>query len=186
MKRLFLLSSALILAAPAYAASDKGGPFGWLMDPVTNTAFLALVVFLFIVWRMGGFSTVTKALDSRAEGIEKELNEARDLREKASKALAEAERRQRDADEEAKAIVAQAKKDAKAMMEQARADLDARLKRREAQAEGRIARAEADAAAEVRRAAADAATQAARSILTGEAGDKQFDRAIADIEKALS
>lgn len=189
---LLAFSSAALIGQAAFAAETaKDGNAFWsgfvysFTDHVTNTAFAALVVFLAIVWRLGAFKAMMSALDSRATNIEAELNEARDLRERATKALADAERRQKDADEEAKAIVAQAKADAKNMMEQARKDLEQRLKRREALAESRIARAEADAADQVRRAAADAATRAARSILSEDSSVDQFDRAAGEIEKAL-
>lgn len=177
----------LLLNAPAAFAASEGatGPFGWLMDPVTNTAFLALVVFLLIVWRAGGFKTITSGLDNRAAAIQAELDQAKDLREAAAKALADAERKQQAADEDAKAIVAQAKSDAKSMMETARKDLEQRLKRREALAEARIARAEVEASEEVRRTAADAATQAARTLLSGDNGVDQFERAAAEIEKTF-
>ena len=194
MTRILSAFSIAGLSAPAaFAASSAedsnafwGGFAYSFTDPVTITAFGALLAFFAIVWRVGGFKTITTALDDRAAAIEKELNDARDLRERATKALADAEQRQKDADEEAKAIVAQAKADAKDMMAQARKDLDDRLKRREALAEARITRAEAEAADDVRRAAADAATCAARSILSEESGADQFDKAADDIEKALS
>ena len=193
MKHLYFALVTAWLAPAAFAAETASGdqnPF-WsgfnysITDPVTNTAFLALVAFLLIVWRVGGFKIVFNLLDKRAETIENELNEARNLREKAAKALAEAERRQKDADEEASAIIAQAKKDAKAIMNQSREDLEARLKRREAQAQARIARAESEAADDVRRAAADAATRAAKSILSDQVGASQLDAALSEIEKAL-
>lgn len=193
MKRSALIFAAFVAASPLAVAAEGGhgdgnafwAGFSHFLDPVTNVAALAVASFLILVWRLGGFKTVTSMLDARAEAIEKELNEARDLREKAAKALAEAERRQKVADEEASAIIAQAKKDAKAMLEQSHAELEARLKRRESQAESRIARAESEAADDVRRTAADAATRAARAVLTAQVGAGQIDAALGEIEKAL-
>lgn len=177
--------AATTVAAPALAASKAGGPFGWLMDPTTNVAFGALIVFFIVVWRVGGFKAITTALDDRAAKIAAQLDEAKDMREAAAKALAEAERRQQAADEDAKAIITQAKADAKEMMAEARADLDQRLKRREALAEARIQRAESEAADDVRRAAADAATQAARDLLMSDDSVDQFDRAVAEVDKSV-
>lgn len=172
----------------AQAASDSHGP-SWLPEflshPATNVAFFALVIFLLVMWRVGGFKALTGGLDKRAEGIQAQLNEAKDLREAAAKLLADAERRQAQAEKDAAAIVEQAKKDAQLLMADQRAALAAKLERREAAAEARIQQAENEAAAEVRRAAADAATKAARNILLANAGDDIFEQAAQDIEKAL-
>lgn len=185
MKLRVLVLTSLLASAPAFAASSAhSGPFGWLMDPVTNTAFAAMVAFFIVVWRVGGFKTIFGALDKRAEAIASELEQARNLREEAAKALASAERAQAEADKEAEAIVEQAKKDADAMMEDARKELADRLARREASAEQRISRAAQEAEEEVRRAAADAATAAAKALLSKD-GD-YFETAASEIEKALS
>ena len=184
-KRISLLLSAAAIAPAAFAASEKAsGPFGWLMDPTTNTAFAAMVIFLLIVWQLGGFKAIFGALDKRAETIAAELEQAKYLREEATKALASAERAQAEADKEAEAIIAQAKADAEAMMQEARKELADRLKRREASAEQRISRAAQEAEEEVRRAAADAATAAAKDVLSKD-GDF-FETAASEIEKALS
>jgi len=191
MKR-FILSLSLsttVLTAPALAADAGHGP-AWLPEflshPATNVAFLAMVGFLLIVWRVGGFKAMTSGLDKRAETIQAQLNEARDLREAANKMLADAERQQKQADKDAKSIVAQAKKDADLLMKEARENLAQRLERREAVAEARIKQAENEATAEVRRAAADAATAAAQSILAEKSGTDQFEAAAKEIEKALT
>lgn len=193
MKRISSVLIASVIAAPAMAASGEPGSTGFMdglayaaSDPVTFVALLALLVFLAIAWRMGALKAIFGGLDSRADAISKELDEAKDLREQAAEALAAAERKQQDADEEAKAIIAQAKTDAKEMMKEARKDLADRLVRREALAEARIARAESEATEEVRRAAADAATEAAKALLAGDASTDQFDAAASEIEKALN
>lgn len=173
----------------ALAAGDAYQGPAWLeflSHPSTNVAFAALVIFLLIMWRVGGFRLITSGLDKRAEAIETQLNEAKDLREAAAKMLADAERQQKQADEDAAAIIAQAKKDAELLKEDSRKALADRLERREALAEARIAQAESEATAEVRRAAADAATKAAQLILTENSGADQFEAAAKEIEKALN
>ena len=183
--RYTLLPIALAFAPLAHAAGDAKTP--WYADPTTATAFAALVIFLMIVAFVGGFKTIFGLLDKRAEGIQTQIDEARALREEASKLMADAKKKAKEADAAADDIIKRAKADADAMMKQAKADLKAKVARREAQAEARIARAEADAAAEVRRVAADAATEAARSILSGsgEANDL-FDNALGEIDKRLN
>ncbi|MEO9971386.1 MAG: ATP F0F1 synthase subunit B [Hyphomonadaceae bacterium] len=189
MKRLLILSSILPVLSPvALAAGDSHGP-SWLPEflshPATNVAFFALVIFLLIMWRIGGFKALTGGLDKRADAIQAQLNEAKDLREAAAKLLADAERKQVQAEKDAAGIVDQAKKDAALLMADQRAALAAKLERREAIAEARISQAENEAAAEVRRAAADAATAAARDILVRSSDDDIFERAAQDIERAL-
>lgn len=191
MKRAtFILIASGTKASLAYAADTGHVASGiipeFLTHGDTNTAFLAMVVFLMIVWRVGGFKAITSALDKRSEIIQSQLNEARDLREAATKILAEAERHQKQADKDAKAIVKQAKSDADALMAEARETLAQRLERREAIAEARIRQAESDAATQVRRAAAEAATQAAKAILIEKAGTDQFATAAREIETALN
>ncbi len=179
-----LAPPALATAGNAENAFLKGLVYS-LTDPVTHVAFLALVVFLLIVGRLGAFKFIFGSLDKRRDRIKSELDEAAQLREKAAEALALAERRAQDAEKEAEAIIERAREDAKTMLEEARRDLAAKIARREAQAEDRIARAEAEAATEVRRAAADAATEAARRVLQAKAGPEQFDAALEEIERAL-
>ncbi|MEM7767505.1 MAG: hypothetical protein AAF253_08455 [Pseudomonadota bacterium] len=177
-----LTVSAATLVAPAFAATG----FATFADPAKALALLALILFFVICWRAGAFRLIGNALDERGRTIEAQIEEARSLREEAAKMLAEAERKQKAAQDDAKAIVEQAKADAKAMMEATREELKQRIERRQALAEARIARAEADAAAEVRRTAADAATEAARTLLAGDNAADQFEAAASTIEKALN
>jgi F-type H+-transporting ATPase subunit b len=182
--RYALLTSLLLLTPAAHAADDK---VAWYADPTTATAFAALVVFLLIVASVGGFKLILSKLDERAEGIQSQIDEARALREEASKLMTAAKTKAKEADAAAEDIIARAQADASTMMKQAKADLKAKVARREAQAEARIARAEADAAAEVRRVAADAATEAARAILSGSSEtDDLFDKALGEIDKSIN
>lgn len=189
MKRLTLASLVSVAAIAPAALAAEGHAEDTLLTPFTDTVthlvFLGILIFFVIVWRMGAFKAVLGGLDSRADAIKKELEEAANLREQAAEALAMAERRQQDADKEAEAIIEQAKADAKAFLQDAKKDLADKIARREAQATARIARAEAEAASEVRRAAADAATEAARRVMADQTGVDQFEAAAQEIEKAL-
>ena len=175
-----LLTMPMSIAQEAEHATPEGS-----FDRVTFTAFLAMVAFLLIaIWKGKVIKLITGGLDGRADKIRNELEEARRLRDEAAKILADAERKQREAEALADELIAQSKKDAKAMMAEARTELEQRLARREALAEERIKRAEAEAAEDVRRAAADAATQAAKTIMESQAG--YFETAASEIEKSLS
>ncbi|WP_323762155.1 F0F1 ATP synthase subunit B [Maricaulis sp.] len=127
-------------------------------------AFLALLVFFGLLLHMGVHKTIAKTLDDRATGIANELDEAKRLREEAAEMLASYQRKQREAEAEADAIIAQAKTEAKSLKAEARKEMTERLERRTAMAEQRIAQAEAQAAADVKAAAAELAAQAAEVI----------------------
>ncbi len=127
----------------------------------TTVAFIAIVGL--IVW--GGKDAIVGSLDKRAERIRKELDEAQTLREEAQKTLEDYKRRQREATEEAQAILEHAKDEASRLRQQAEADLKESLARREQQAMEKIAQAEAQALAEVRGRAVDVAIAAAGSLI---------------------
>lgn len=185
---MFLRSLALTLTIPAFAAlpaaAATDGP--WYLDPAKGLALVALLIFFAIVWRAGGFRIIGGALDSRSNEIQTRMDEAKSLRDQATKMLAEAERKQREASEEASVIVARAREDARLMVERAETELAARIARRQELAEARISRAEAEATAEVRRAAADAATAATRRLLIEKGTGDPFEQAAGEIERAFT
>ncbi|MCF6275145.1 MAG: F0F1 ATP synthase subunit B [Robiginitomaculum sp.] len=139
-----------------------------------NFAYPTIWVFFAIVLVIAGaiykgiHKIIAKALDDRADGISKELDEARKLREEAQTLLATFQRKQAEAEEQAKDIVKQARLDAEAMATQARADLKERLERRTEQAEAKIKNAESQAMADVKARAVDLAAKAAEQILRGD------------------
>lgn len=152
------------IAEDSYGAEETDLVTYLLGDP-SFYAFLALIVFFVLLAFLGVFKTIGKTLDDRADAIKNELDEAKRLREEAAELLASYQRRQREAEAEADAIVDQAKSEAKMLKDEARAELKDRLERRTALAEQRIAQAEAQAAAEVKAAAAELAAAAAEEIL---------------------
>ncbi|KUJ85106.1 ATP F0F1 synthase subunit B [Ruegeria marisrubri] len=180
---------ALILtagaASPAFAAS---GPFFSLgnTDFVVTIAFIVFVAVLFY-FKVPGM--IGGALDNRAQGIQAELDEARELREEAQTLLASYERKQREVQAQADAIVAAAKEDAVLAAEQAKKDLETSIARRLAAAQDQIASAEASAIKEVRDQAIAVAVAAAGEILakqmTAAQANKLIDAAIADVDAKL-
>src|SRR5579871_2667172 len=110
-----------------------------------DAEFWVLVAFViaiaFLVYKARG--TITGGLDARAAKIKADLDEARRLRDEAQKALAEYQRKQRDALKEAEAIVAHAKEEAQRFAAQAAKDLDAAVERRRRLAVEKIALEEA-------------------------------------------
>jgi F-type H+-transporting ATPase subunit b len=156
-------------------------PEFWVL--VSFVLFMGLLVYLKVPGR------VTALLDERAERISKELDEARKLREEAQGLLAEYERKRRDADKEAEAIIAQAREEAKAFAVETRQKLTETVERRGRLAEDKIAQAEAQAIKEVQAAATDLAVAAAARIIAeevhGAKADELVDTSIAGLKDRL-
>jgi F-type H+-transporting ATPase subunit b len=162
----------------------------FLNDPVTWT-FLGLVIFIAVVFIMvKPHKVIAKSLDERASKIRSELDNAAALRKEAEAKLADAERRQAEAEASAKEIVEIARREAEQLAKDASAALNERIKLREKLAEERISRAEAEAVRDVRLAAVDTASKAAAQILTetlvGKTADDHFAASLEKVTKALS
>jgi F-type H+-transporting ATPase subunit b len=151
---------------------------------------VAFVLFIGVLIYAGAHKKVTDALDHRAARIKAELDEARRLREEAGKLLAEYQRKQREAEREAEAIVADAKAEAERVAAEARQKMEEFVARRTKLAEAKIGQAEAQAVADVRAAAADAAVAAAEKILRdtakGKVADDLIAQGIADMKAKLN
>ncbi len=133
---------------------------------------------------------ITKALDDRADAIRRELDEARRLREEAQQLLADYQRKSREAEDEANAIIEQARREAEALAAETRQSLKESLERRTKLAEEKIARAEAQALNEVRSAAVDSAVAAAERIIkrkvTPDVNARLVDQSIGDVKRRLN
>jgi F-type H+-transporting ATPase subunit b len=156
-------------------------PEFWVL--VSFVLFIGLIVYLKVPGK------VTAMLDERAARISRELDEARKLREEAQGLLADYERKRRDADKEAEAIIAQAREEAEAFAVETRQKLVEMVERRGHMAEEKIAQAEAQAVKEVRAAAAELAIAAATRIISDEVqgakADQLVDASIADLKDRL-
>jgi F-type H+-transporting ATPase subunit b len=136
----------------------------------TFYAFVALVIFLGILGKLGIHKQILGTLDSRAADIAKELAEAQRLRDEAERLLKSYDAKRVEAEREAAATLEQAKKDAAQLAADAKTQLDEAIQRRMRQAQERIARAEEQTIAEIRGAAADAAVNAASVVLSQKLG----------------
>jgi F-type H+-transporting ATPase subunit b len=135
-----------------------------------------IVVFVLAILA-GAPRIVAGILDSRIEGIRKQLDEARSLRAEAEKLRDEYARKAAEADKEAAALRAQAERQAEEIVEKARADADALIERHKSIAADKIASAERAAVEELRAKVATAATAAARELIAekhGEAADRKL------------
>jgi F-type H+-transporting ATPase subunit b len=142
------------------------------MPETENWIAIAFLCFLSLLAYLGAHRKVFEALDQRRSRIKSELDDARRLREEAQALLAEFERKGREAETEATAIIAGAKAEAERLAAEAKAKMEDFVARRTKMAEAKIVQAEAQALADVRAAAADAAVAAAEKILSTAAKGK--------------
>ncbi|CAN5458240.1 ATP synthase subunit b 1 [soil metagenome] len=155
--------------------------------------FWVAVAFLILMGVFGYFGvhrTVLQALDHRRDRIQKELDDARRLKEEAVKLVEEYRARRASAEREAQDIVANAKADAERIASEAKAKMEDFVARRTKTAESKIAQAETQAIADVRAAAAEAAVTAASSIMTqsvkGSVADGLIVKGIQDVRSKLN
>jgi len=151
---------------------------------------IAFLCFLGLLGYLGAHRKIIDALDSRQARIKSELDEAVRLREEAKALLAEFERKGREAEGEATAIIESAKAEAERLAAEAKARMEDFVLRRTKMAEAKIAQAEAQALADVRSAAADAAVAAAGKILSratkGKVADDLVAQSIDDLKQKFN
>src|ERR1700731_1122419 len=151
---------------------------------------VAFVVFLGGLIYLGVHEMALKYIDQRRDKIKAELDEARRLKEEAQALLAQYQRKQREAEQEAAAILAGATAEAGRMLAEAKAKMEEFVARRNKMAESKIAQAEAQALADVRAAAAEAAVAAAEKVLVqtthGAAAETLITRGISDLKAKLN
>jgi F-type H+-transporting ATPase subunit b len=148
---------------------------------------ISFVLFIAVLGYFGVHKLLLQNVDQRRDRIKAELDEARRLKEEAQALLAEYQRKQRDAEQEAAAIVAGASAEAERLIAEAKIKTEEFVARRTKMAETKIAQAEAQAVADVRAAAAEAAVSAAEKVLTasvkGDVADRLIAKGIEDVSK---
>ena len=147
--------------------------------------FVSFVIFMAIVWKVGGFKTMAGGLDARGERVRAELAEAQRLREDAhrlkaqSEAAAEAhEKALAEARNRAKGIAQETRNNLAAESEIKRKAVEAELGAKLTEAEATIRARTAEAMGNVRGIAADTATAIVERLI-GRAPDR------ATVESAL-
>jgi F-type H+-transporting ATPase subunit b len=151
---------------------------------------VAFVLFLGGLVYLGVHEMMIKYIDRRRDRIKAELDEAFRLKEEAQALLAQYQRKQREAEQEAADIIAGATAEAERMMAEAKTKMEEFIARRTKMAETKIAQAEAQALADVRAAAAEAAVSAAGKILTqvvkGDIAERLVVKGIDDVKTKLN
>jgi len=158
-------------------------------EPETWVA-IAFVILMIVFAYLGVHRTLLTALDHRAERIKAELDDARRLKDEATKLLGEYKARRASAEREAAEIITSAKAEAERIAAEAKVKMEDFVARRTKTAESKIALAEAQALADVRAAAANAAVAAASTILSqsvkGPVGDDLVGKGITEVRAKLN
>ncbi len=102
-----------------------------------------LFILMLIYFKVPG--QITKILDNRAEKIKNELDEAKKLREEAQAILADFQKKNKEAEKSAKALIDEAKKIAKNYEKEAKSKFDENMKRRKKLLDEKLKRAEIEA-----------------------------------------
>ena len=153
-------------------------PTGLGLDATAWVSLAMILVIALLLWKKVP-AAIAKALDSKIEGIRRQLDEAAQLRAEAEALRGEQEAKSAAAEAEAAAIVERARHEAEAIVRDAQANSDALIERRTRMAEDKIAAAERHAIDEVRARAARAAAAAAETLIRREM-DPASDRALVD------
>jgi F-type H+-transporting ATPase subunit b len=160
------------------------------MAETENWVALGFFCFLALLVYLGVHRKVFDSLDGRRTRIKSELDDARRLREEAQALLADFERKGREAEKEAEAIIASAKVEAERLATEAKVRIEDFVARRTKMAEQKIVQAEAQALADVKSAAADAAVAAAERILAvsakGKVAEDLLARGIEDVKSKFN
>lgn len=158
----------------------------WL-DPKFWVAVSFVLFFALLGKKLWG--AIAGALDAKAAGIKRQLDEASRLRAEAEQMLKDAEAERAAATREAEELLTRAAAEAERVAAAAAAEAEAAAKRRERMALDRIAAAEASAVADVRNAAAEIAGAAARAVLSetldAKADAALVDQSVTELPKAL-
>lgn len=156
---------------------DLNDPHFWV--------FIALLVFGFVLWRVGAHGMIGKALDEAGAKVQAQLDEAARLHAEAESLLAQVKTRHAETEKASAEMLKAAQADADRLRAEAAEKLEEDIKRRADLAERKIAIAEAAAASEVKAAAADLAAQAAEIVLAARISsaktDPLIDAAFADL-----
>ena len=147
----------------ALAATGEAHVETFYEDP-TFWVGVAFLIFIALVGRTL-WRALAGMLDERSRKIAASIAEAERLRHEAETALADYQRKQRQALKDAHGIIEQAKVEAERMKAHAQEELGKQLALRERQALDRIAQAEQRALADVRNQAVDVAIAATRAML---------------------
>lgn len=139
---------------------------------------VGVVVFIALLWKpVGGI--LLKFLDARADKIRRELNEAEELVREADELLAQYQRRQQEAGEQADTMLRHAREEADNIRRRAMEEVEIALKAREKHALDRIRQAESAALQQIRQSTVTLAMATARKVINDNLDDEAAEQLMA-------
>ena len=160
---------------------------GGLLSANAGLAFWLAIAFILLVILLGKFAwgPITSALAEREQTIEESISRAERANAEAQALLAQNDSARRDAEAQARQILAEAKAQADRQHAEAKAELDVALAEHKARAEAEIEQQKRQVLGEIRAEVADMAVTVAEKILRKEIGGAEqsafVDRFIADL-----
>ena len=139
-----------------------------------ETAWVAIAFLLFFifVWKKGK-KAILSLLDERSLLIEKELNEAKSLKEEALEELRLALQNQKNVSDEAENLIKNAKETAKKIQEEANLKSLEIIKRKEEQAKQKILSLEADAIRDIKQITSSIVIESSKTYIKQKLDNKE-------------
>ena len=133
---------------------------------------IAFVLFFILVWKKGK-NTLVSLLDKRSLLIEKELKEAKSLKEEALEKLRLALQNQKNVSDEAEKLIKYAKETAKKIQEEADLKSNEMIKRKEEQAKQKIISLEAEAIKNIKEITSQIIIESSKIYIKNNLDDKE-------------
>ena len=151
-----------------------------------ETAWVAIAFLLFfvLVWKKGK-KAILSLLDERSLLIEKELNEAKSLKEEALEELRLALQNQKNVSDEAENLIKNAKETAKKIQEEANLKSLEMIKRKEEQAKQKINNAQIEALNNIKNISAELSVRSAKVYIQNELDSKTQKNLYSDSKQKL-
>lgn len=169
-------------AAPA---GEAQGIMYMLSHDTSLWVAFSFILFVVVAFKLGRKSVVN-GLDNKIDEIKSEIDNAERLRVEAQELLAQYQRKQQDAEKEAKEIVKNAKSQAKSIKKSMQEELDTIMERRESQLADRMKRLEENAIAKIQNEAADVAMAATTEMIMQTLDEKTQKSLMDDSIKVVS
>ena len=133
---------------------------------------IAFILFFVLVWKKGK-KAILSILDERSSLIEKELNEAKSLKEEALEELRLALQKQKNVSDEAENLIKNAKETAKKIQEEANLKSLEMIKRKEEQAKQKILSLESEALKNIKVITSNIVIESSKTYIKQKLDDKE-------------
>ena len=145
---------------------------------------IAFILFFVLVWKKGK-KALLSLLDERSSLIEKELNEAKSLKEEALEELRLALQNQKNVSDEAENLIKDAKETARKIQEEANIKSIEMIKRKEDQAKQKILSLEAEAIQNIKEITSRIVIEASKTYIKNKLDNKEHLNLISKSSKEI-